>query len=199
MKLIIGLGNPGNKYRFTRHNVGFEVVDRLAERLKIMAWHKEHRALISFRRLSSVEVILAKPLTYMNSSGEAARELSEAYRIPVEEICVVYDDMSLDLGRLRIRKKGSDGGHKGMRSIIEQLNDEKVIRLRIGVGPLPNNGLDPIDYLLSEFSDAERKVIDQTEVYAAEALETMTLEGVEAAMNKYNSYQPSAQILNPKS
>jgi PTH1 family peptidyl-tRNA hydrolase len=190
MRLIIGLGNPGAKYKFTRHNVGFEVVDRLAERLKIMTWHKKHRALVSFRGLSNVELILAKPLTYMNSSGEAARELSEVYQLPVEEICVVYDDMNLDLGRLRIRKKGSDGGHKGMRSIVEQLNDENVARLRIGVGS-PPDGVDPLDYLLSQFSDEERKVINQTEVYAAEALETILLEGIEAAMNKYNSYQPS--------
>lgn len=185
IKLIIGLGNPGSKYKLRRHNLGFEVVEQVAERLKIATWHQKYEALVGFGNVSNQKLILAKPLTYMNSSGKAAVELLKAYQICIEDVCVVYDDISLDLGNLRIRKRGSDGGHKGMRSIIEYLNSQEVARLRLGIGPLPAD-IDPMDYVLSEFSKAEREIVAQMKVSAAEALENMMIEGVESAMNKYN-------------
>ena len=191
MYIIIGLGNPTAQYEGTRHNVGFDVIDRLAEKYNIAVDTKKHRAYIGKGMIDGQKVILAKPQTYMNLSGESVRELAEYYKVdPEQEILVIYDDISLDVGQLRIRKKGSAGGHNGIKNIIAHLGTQVFPRIKVGVGEKPKN-YDLADYVLGHFSKAEREQIEAGYDRAAEAVRLILAGETDAAMNQYNKKQPS--------
>ena len=186
MYVIVGLGNPGSRYERTRHNAGFRMVDRLAAGYRIEFSQKKHRALCGAGMIEGQKVLLLKPQTYMNLSGESVREAVEYYKVdPERELLVIYDDISLDPGKLRIRKKGSAGGHNGMKNIILHLGTQVFPRIRIGVGQKPE-GYDLADYVLGHFSDKEREIMDESITRAAEAVEVMIAEGPDAAMNQFN-------------
>ncbi len=188
MKLIVGLGNPGKKYELTRHNVGFEIIDLFCQEIRVGKMRRQDFSLIAEGRLGTEELILAKPQTFMNSSGIAVSSLVSKYSTPLDDLYVVYDDIDLDLGILRIRRKGSAGGHKGMKSIINSLGTQSFPRMRIGIGQPPQE-MDSIDYVLSRFSDQEREQIHQVERLAIEALKIMILDGIDSAMNEFNVRQ----------
>ncbi|HXU46294.1 MAG TPA: aminoacyl-tRNA hydrolase [Thermoanaerobaculia bacterium] len=183
-RLILGLGNPGPTYRETRHNVGFRVVEELARRRGLALDRAECGALTA----SSPDLTLANPQLYMNRSGYAARCLIELYGFAPEEILVVYDEVALPLGRLRLRASGSPGGHRGMESILEQLRTDQVPRLRLGVagseGPPLGEGL--ADYVLGPFPDDEKEAVEAMILRAADACEAWASEGAEAAMSRFN-------------
>ncbi len=189
MKLIVGLGNPTPKYEYTRHNVGFDIVDLFCHEIGLKPdFREEYHSLILNGQLGSQEIILAKPQTFMNSSGTAVNAIVSNYNIPLEDIIVIYDDLNLELGLIRIRRGGSAGGHKGVKSIIESLGSEAFPRIRIGIGQ-PPKGIEAIDFVLSRFSSEEREVIDKTEKLAVDAIKVIISEGIESAMNKFNSRQ----------
>lgn len=186
MYMIVGLGNPTREYENTRHNIGFDVVDALAEKYDIPVLEKKNKALIGKGFIDGKKVILAKPLTYMNLSGESVRELADYYKIDeTEELIVIFDDISLDVGQLRIRKKGSAGGHNGVKNIIKQLGHDTFMRIKMGVGEKPG-GYDLADYVLGHFTEKERKIMDESVEKAAGAVKMMLFEGADAAMNVYN-------------
>ncbi len=185
MKLIAGLGNPGRKYRGTRHNVGWEVIDRLARRWGIAVAEEDGWALVGRARVDGHRVLLAKPQTYVNVSGTAVADLRRRHRVSVQEIYVIVDDLDLPLGRIRLRAGGSHGGHNGLRSVIDALGSEEFPRLRIGIGR-PPEGTDPADFVLTPVEAAERRVLDAAVDRAVDALETAVLEGSAAAMNRFN-------------
>jgi PTH1 family peptidyl-tRNA hydrolase len=190
-KLLVGLGNPGRQYQFTRHNVGFEVIDEFITRLRIKTSTEKHHAIIAFGKLNDIDIILAKPLTFVNTSGQAVAPIVAEFDLPLSEMCIVYDDLNLDLGVLRIRRAGSDGGHKGLKSIIHHLDTLNFPRLRIGIGkPLD----DTISHVLGKFTPAERVVIDEAIEKAADALEILIMDGIEVAMNKFNLRLNPSQI-----
>lgn len=184
MELVVGLGNPGREYRGTRHNVGFEVIDALAKRYRIPVKSRRNKALVGEGRIAGEEVLLAKPQTLMNRSGESVAGLVRRYRLALEDVLVIVDDVNLSLGRLRIRARGSAGGHKGLRSIIKHLGSEEFARLRMGIGS-PDR--DAVEYVLSRFKRAERPSVQAMIRQAAEAVATLLREGVEPAMNKFNA------------
>jgi PTH1 family peptidyl-tRNA hydrolase len=191
MYIIIGLGNPTAQYEGTRHNVGFDVIDRLAEKYNIAVDTKKHRAYTGKGMIDGQKVILAKPQTYMNLSGESVRELAEYYKVdPEQEILVIYDDISLDVGQLRIRKKGSAGGHNGIKNIIAHLGTQVFPRIKVGVGEKPKN-YDLADYVLGHFSKAEREQMEAGYDRAVEAVRLILAGETDAAMNQYNKKQPS--------
>jgi PTH1 family peptidyl-tRNA hydrolase len=181
--LIVGLGNPGPRYENTKHNIGFWVVNLLLERLGVNRLEHMCYALVARSEWRDGEVIFAKPLTYVNDSGRAVKALVQRFNVPVEQICAVYDDFNLEIGVLRIRKSGSDGGHNGMKSIIQRLGTQEFPRLRIGIGKAPGNWK---DYVLSEFSPKEKEQIGQVIQRAADAVETFITDGVLTAMNRFN-------------
>ena len=186
MYIIVGLGNPTKEYKNTRHNVGFDVIDAIAEKYDISVLEIKHKALIGKGYIDGQKVILAKPLTYMNLSGESVRELVDYYKIDEkEELIVIYDDISLDVGQLRIRKKGSAGGHNGIKNIIAHLGHDTFMRIKMGVGEKPK-GYDLADYVLGHFSGAERKIMDESAEKATDAVKMMMFESADAAMNIYN-------------
>lgn len=185
MYLVVGLGNPGSKYTKTRHNIGFRVVEALAERNGARLDTDKHKGLIGKGTIGAEKVIFAKPLTYMNLSGECVRAVADFYKIPAENVIVVFDDISLDVGKLRIRKKGSAGGHNGIKSIIAHLGGENFPRLKFGVGDKPS-GMDLADYVLGNFSAADEQILKQAIDRACDAVECMINEGPDAAMNKFN-------------
>ena len=187
MFLIAGLGNPDKKYEKTRHNIGFDTVDALAEKYNISITEKKHKALCGSGVIEGVKVILAKPQTYMNLSGEAVRELINYYKMDAEtELVVIYDDIDLDPGQIRIRKKGSAGGHNGIKNIIAQLGTQNFYRIKVGVGAKPK-GWDLADYVLGRFDKDERVLVDEAIKEAADAVELILAEGIETAMNRYNA------------
>ena len=186
MHLIVGLGNPTKQYEGTRHNVGFETIDRIAAENQIRVEEKKHKALYGSGYIEGEKVILAKPQTFMNLSGESVRELSDYYKIPAENIIVIYDDISLDVGQIRIRKKGSAGGHNGLKNIIKMLGHDTFIRVRMGVGEKPKN-FDLADYVLGHFPAEERSIMDEAAKTAAEAIRMIITENADAAMNHFNS------------
>ena len=188
MKLIVGLGNPGRKYELTKHNVGFEVVDLLRHVIRAKEPKRHSFSLVTEGRLETENLILAKPQTFMNSSGVAVAALVLEYSVQLEDLCIVYDDLNLELGALRIRRKGSAGGHKGVKSIIDSLGSQLFPRLRIGIGQPPEQ-MEAIDYVLSKFAAKERELIEQTKQMAVEALEVMILCGINSAMNRFNIRQ----------
>lgn len=193
MYLIAGLGNPGRQYEKTRHNMGFDTIDELVDRYSIPGKGVRSNAMYGQGILGGEKVILAKPLSYMNLSGGPIRSLTDYYKIdPETELIVVYDDIDLEPGQIRIRKQGSAGGHNGIKSIIAQLGTQKFVRIKIGVGAKPK-GWDLADYVLGRFSDNERKLVDAAIVRAAEAVVKILEDGVDAAMNAYNRKQETEQ------
>ncbi|MBM7855212.1 PTH1 family peptidyl-tRNA hydrolase [Desulfohalotomaculum tongense] len=182
MKLIVGLGNPGPEYSQTRHNVGFMTVDRLAEELKAEVNKNKFKALIGEAQIGCEKILLVKPQTYMNLSGEAVGMLARWYKLSAEDIVVIYDDMDLPLGKLRIRPQGGSGGHNGMKSIIAHLGTEKFARIRIGIG----RSEDSIKHVLGNFSTEEMKQIDSVISDAVKAVHVLVCRDVNTAMNKYN-------------
>ena len=185
MKLIVGLGNPTVKYDKTRHNVGFEVIDRLVDKYNIPLDVSKHKGIYGKGKIEGLTVILLKPMTYMNLSGESIREVASYYKILPEDIIVIYDDINLDVGRLRIREKGSAGGHNGIKNIISQLGTEEFPRIRIGVGMKPPK-MELVDYVLSRFSQEEQSLMDQGYERACEALKLLLADDIPAAMNQFN-------------
>ena len=186
MYIIVGLGNPKKEYDNTRHNIGFDVIDALAEEAKITVIEKKHKAVIGKGYLNGKKVILAKPQTYMNLSGESVRELVDYYKADEKtELIVISDDISLDVGQLRIRAKGSAGGHNGLKNIIAHLGHDEFIRIKMGVGEKPK-GYDLADYVLGHFSREERKIMDEAAENAVRAIELIVADDLAAAMNQYN-------------
>ncbi|WHH57605.1 aminoacyl-tRNA hydrolase [Petroclostridium sp. X23] len=186
MHLIVGLGNPGSKYAGTRHNVGFEIIDYLAALYHIKVEKIKHKALIGEGLIQGKKVVLAKPQTYMNLSGESIREMKEWYKIDHDNIVVIYDDISLELGKIRIRHKGSAGGHNGIKSIIYQLKSEVFPRIKIGVGQPSHPEYDLADFVLSKLSGEERKIAIDSYERAADAVPVILQAGVAEAMNRFN-------------
>jgi PTH1 family peptidyl-tRNA hydrolase len=185
MKLIAGLGNPGAKYRDTRHNVGFEIVDLLASRHGAEFESAPAEAMMARLRAIGDGAILVKPLTFMNLSGHAVAELSRYFRVALPDVLVVVDDANLPLGRLRARARGSHGGHNGLRSVAAQFGSDDYARLRVGVGRGGDRG-DLVDHVLSRFEPDERETVRDMVARAADAVETFLTDGVEAVMNRYN-------------
>ena len=186
MYIIVGLGNPGRNYEGTRHNAGFGVIDTLAEQENIPVLEKKHKAVIGKGYIGGVKVVLAKPQTFMNLSGESIRELTDYYKIdPEQELIVISDDVSLEPGQIRIRKKGSAGGHNGLKNIIACLGSDQFQRIRVGVGEKPA-AYDMVDYVLGHFTESERKLIKQAQDEAADAVRVIMQDGADAAMNRFN-------------
>ena len=186
MFIIAGLGNPTKQYEGTRHNVGFEVIDRISEKYNIDVDAKKHRALIGKGIIKVQKVILDKPQTYMNLSGESVRSLLDYYKVDEEhELIVIYDDISLDVGQLRIRAKGSAGGHNGMKNIIAHLGSQVFPRIKVGVGEKPAK-YDLADYVLGHFSKGEAKLMDEGYDHAVHAVELIVSGQINEAMNEYN-------------
>lgn len=184
MKVIVGLGNPGVHYQMSRHNIGFQVVDRLAHLNHILISTKRFKSLYGKGRIDSQEVVLVKPMTFMNLSGEAVKKAVHFFKAGLEDLIVVHDDMDLLLGRLRFKQKGGDGGHQGVRSIIESMGGNHFLRLKVGIGR-PPKGTDPAEYVLHDFDTMEQPRLDEILSQAAEALRVMLLEGLQTAMNRY--------------
>ena len=187
MYIIAGLGNPDRKYVNTRHNIGFEVIDAIAEKNDIVLGEKKHKAVIGKGMVAGQKVILVKPVTYMNLSGESIRSVIDFYKADEKsELIVISDDISLDVGQIRIRKRGSAGGHNGLKNIILHLGHDSFIRVRMGVGDKPPK-LDLADYVLGHFLPEEREAVRESVRSAALAIETVIAEGPDSAMNKYNT------------
>jgi PTH1 family peptidyl-tRNA hydrolase len=183
--LIVGLGNPGRQYAANRHNVGFMVVSRLAEKLGEQFNRMESRALVAKALYQVQRLILAKPQTYMNGSGNAVRSLLRFYKIPAQQLLVVFDDVDLPLETLRLRADGGSGGQKGMQSIIEQLGSEAFPRLRVGIGRPPGR-MEAADYVLQDFPKSEQELLDLTLNRAVDAILIFVRDGLDKAMNQYN-------------
>ena len=187
MYIMAGLGNPDRKYVNTRHNIGFEVIDAIAEKNDIVLGEKKHKAVIGKGMVAGQKVILVKPVTYMNLSGESIRSVIDFYKADEKsELIVISDDISLDVGQIRIRKRGSAGGHNGLKNIILHLGHDSFIRVRMGVGDKPPK-LDLADYVLGHFLPEEREAVRESVRNAALAIETVIAEGPDSAMNKYNT------------
>jgi PTH1 family peptidyl-tRNA hydrolase len=183
--LIVGLGNPGREYRENRHNTGFMLVDRLAVKLNARFSRLQSKALVASTSYQERKLILAKPQTFMNLSGQAVQGLLHFYKLPLTNLLVAHDDIDLPLGTIRLRPDGGSAGQKGMSSVLERLGTDEFPRLRLGIGRPPGQMQAP-DYVLQDFSDADLKFISATLDDAAEAVLTFVVEGLEAAMNKYN-------------
>ena len=188
MFLIVGLGNPGSEYNGTRHNIGFEAVDYIADKYNIELNRIKFKGIFGEGLINGKKVILLKPTTYMNLSGESIREVVNFYKISNEEIIVIYDDISLDVGRLRIREKGSHGGHNGIKSIIANLGTDVFPRVKIGVGA-PKGNL--VSHVLGKFNEEEINVLRKTLIATEEAVNVMLKNDVKDAMNKFNGFNAS--------
>ena len=187
MFVIVGLGNPGKKYENTRHNAGFIAIDALADKYGINISEKKHKALCGSGVIEGNKVLLVKPQTFMNLSGESVRSVMDFYKVdPEEDMLVIYDDISLAPGNIRIRKKGSAGGHNGIKNIIERLGTSDFMRVKIGIGEKPAE-MELADYVLGHFSRAEKAIMKDEAKTAAEAVESIVRDGIDRAMNKYNS------------
>lgn len=185
MKLIAGLGNPTKEYDGTRHNIGFMAIDALAEEYGIRVDTLKHKAMTGSGYIGGQKVILAKPVTYMNLSGEAVRAISDYYKIPAEDILIIFDDTTLDVGRMRIRKKGSAGGHNGIKSIIAHLGTTEFPRVKIGIGA-KREGQDLADYVLSRFPKEDKEALKEVLEDTKNAVELIVQDDIEEAMNRYN-------------
>lgn len=183
--IIVGLGNPGKEYSGTRHNAGFEVIDKLAYDYNINVNKAKFKGIIGEGNIKNKHIILLKPLTYMNLSGESIKEALNWYKLTYKDIIVIYDDTSLNVGEIRVREKGSAGGHNGMKNIIYLLNTDEFIRVRVGIGEKPKDW-DLADYVLSRFYKDEIPVIIDGFTKASNAVETILENGVQTAMNKFN-------------
>lgn len=184
--LVVGLGNPGDKYENTRHNAGFMVIDALADRKNIPVQRLKHRALTNSAQVGGRRVLLMKPVTYMNLSGEAVADAARFYKIPPERVLVISDEVALPLGKLRLRKSGSAGGHNGLKNIIQHLGTDQFPRLRVGVGDKPHPDYDMIDWVMSKFQGEDKKAMDAAVDRAAEAVEVLLSEGFDKAMSRFN-------------
>lgn len=185
MKLIVGLGNPGPKYAATRHNVGFRVLDRLAERFGDGSVRDRFNGRMGEAAVAGERALLLWPQTFMNRSGESVQQAVEFYKLELAALLVVCDDFNLPLGKLRFRREGSAGGQNGLADVIERLGTDRFARLRVGIGPVPDRW-DPADFVLSRFEAAELETIEDTIARAAEAVECWVAEGIETSMNRYN-------------
>ena len=185
--MLVGLGNPGKEYEKTRHNAGFMAIDLIAEKYGATPFKTKNKALISECKIGGERVLLVKPQTYMNLSGEAVAPLSRFYKIPLEDIFVLFDDISLPVGNIRIRKKGSAGGHNGVKSLIQHLSSQDFARLKIGVGAKPSPDSDLKDWVLGGIPKDEQETFKRAVENTALAVEEMLKNGIDSAMNKYNS------------
>ena len=184
--LLVGLGNPGDKYDNTRHNVGFAAIDQLAEELRVPVQKLKYRSLTQTVELGGAKVLLMKPITYMNLSGEAVGEAARFFKIPADHVLVLSDDVSLPVGKLRIRKGGSAGGHNGLKSIIQHLGTDQFPRVKIGVGEKPHPDYDMADWVLRKFVGEDLKTITQAIQRAGKATECYIHDGPDQAMNRFN-------------
>ena len=184
--IVVFLGNPGDKYENTRHNVGFMTADALGEKLNKPIQRLKFKALTNVVEYGGCRVLLMKPTTYMNLSGEAVREACMFYKLPPERVLVVSDDVSLPVGKIRLRRNGTAGGHNGLRSIIGQLHSDQFPRLKIGVGAKPHPDYDMADWVLGRFSKEDRKAIDAAIDRALDAMECRFTQGIDKAMSRYN-------------
>ena len=185
--MIVGLGNPGKKYEFTKHNAGFLCVDLLAQQLGVKIDRLKFKSLMGDVRINSKRCLLLKPQTFMNNSGEAVRDIAAFYKIPPEKIIVIFDDISLPCGKLRIRRKGTDGGHNGIKSIIYQLQSDQFPRIKLGIGAKAHPDQPLADWVLSVMKDDDLKNLREAAEHACSALELMLNGETEKAMNLYNS------------
>ena len=185
MRLIVGLGNPGREYTNSRHNVGFKCIDRMARRWEINLSERRTRAVFGHGQLGNGPIVLAKLRTFMNRSGYGARYLLTRFSLSPEDLVVIYDDMDLPLGRIRIRPRGSPGGHNGIDSIVKVLATREFPRVRVGIGRPPES-VDSVDYVLGPFRQEEREVIAEAVVRVEEAVDSLLTEGLETAMNRFN-------------
>ena len=184
--LLVGLGNPGDQYENTRHNVGFLVADELAERSHVPVQRLKFRALTNTVTIGDRKVLLMKPVTYMNLSGEAVHEAAAFYKIPPERVLVISDEVSLAPGKIRVRRSGSAGGHNGLKNIIAHLGTDQFPRIRLGVGQKPHPDYDMADWVLGKFQGEDKKAVEAAVKKAADAAECLIREGVDKAMNQYN-------------
>jgi len=185
-RLIAGLGNPGAKYEKTRHNIGFQVADAMAEAFSIPIAKKKFNAEFGKGRLDGMDILIAKPLAFMNRSGPPVFGLAHYFGIEIKDIIVVYDDVDLDFGRIKIKEKGGDGGHKGLRSVIDVFGDDSFARLRLGIGrPAPQ--METANYVLGKFSRDETKNLPEIINRARDALEVVIKEGASIGMNRFNA------------
>ena len=191
MFLIVGLGNPGIKYENTRHNIGFKVIDNIAKEYNIEINRQKFKGVYGEGFINGEKVILLKPTTYMNLSGESIREVVDFYKLTCEDIVVIYDDISLDVGRLRIREKGSAGGHNGIKSIIAHLGTDVFPRIKVGVGQ-PN--VDLVNYVLGKFTDEEMEVLSESIDASTKAVSEIIKYDVNTAMNKFNGFKATKSI-----
>ena len=193
MYLIAGLGNPGKQYEATRHNMGFDVIDKLVEEFNVPQAGVKFNAMYGKGRIGGEPVILMKPLSYMNLSGGPIRDMANYFKIdPETELIVIYDDIDTEPGQLRVRKKGSAGGHNGIKSIIQQLGTQNFMRVRVGVGAKPKDW-DLADYVLGIFERDDRQLVEDAQDRACEAVEMILADSVDAAMNKFNVSKKKAE------
>lgn len=185
MYIIAGLGNPTSRYDKTRHNVGFEVIDCLAKKYGIDVDTKKHKALIGKGMIASEKVLLVKPQTFMNLSGESIREITDYYKADEFDLIVIYDDISLNVGQIRIRAKGSAGGHNGIKNIIQHMGTQNFWRIKVGIGEKPAHR-DLADYVLGHFQGEEKEIMQEAFANAADAAAVMISEGIDTAMNRFN-------------
>ena len=192
MKIIAGLGNPGAEYAHTKHNVGFMLVDALAEELGLDAWREKFNALVAEGRIGAEKVLLVKPLTYMNESGRALAPLLDWYKLAPEELIVVHDDMDIAVGTIRLRRKGSAGGHNGIKSLLAHIGSQEFSRVRIGIGrPLP--GWTVVRHVLAPFSAEDGPKVHEAIAYLLPAVECIVTDGIDMAMNRYNPRKKKAE------
>ena len=185
MKVIVGLGNPGKKYEKTRHNIGFAAIDYIAEKEGININTGKHKALVGSGYIDGVKVLLVKPQTFMNLSGESLRPIMDFYKLEPEDFLVIFDDIDLDVGRIRIRRKGSAGGHNGIKSIISHLGSMEFPRIKIGVGAKPP-GYDLADYVLGHFSKADQEILQERFEDVYDAVKLIVGDDITEAMNRHN-------------
>lgn len=184
--LIVGLGNPGREYAGNRHNVGFRCVERFAAVHGLSFSKRQKKARVALGTVDDHPLVLARPRTFMNKSGQAIAPLVRFYKIPLERVLLIYDDLDLPLGTTRLRPSGGSGGHRGVRSVIQQLGSQAFARLRIGIGRPPGR-MEPADYVLQDFSAEEEELLDEVLEQAVDAIEAWLDQGIEAAMSRYNS------------
>ena len=185
--IVVGLGNPGKEYTYNRHNAGFMCMDVICDKYRARVDKAKFKALVGECNIAGKHVLLMKPQTFMNNSGEAIREAADFYNVPAENIIVIFDDISIGVGKLRIRRKGSAGGHNGIKSVIEHLSTNEFPRIKLGVGEKPSPEYDLINWVLGNIPESDRKAMSEAYSNAADALEVMLSGDVDRAMNKYNS------------
>jgi PTH1 family peptidyl-tRNA hydrolase len=184
--LIVGLGNPGRQFRENRHNIGFMVLDRMTRKMDLAFTRSRHKALSTDGHIDGVKVILSKPQTFMNNAGKSVSSLARYYRIPFDHLLIIFDDLDLPLGTIRLRPQGGSGGHRGVHSIIENLGTEAFPRMRLGIGRPPGR-MDPADFVLQAFSKEEADIVDVLLDHASDCVHTFIHDGIEAAMTRYNT------------